>query len=308
MASSTKLVIIGSGPAGLTAAIYAARADVEPIVITGDQPGGQLTTTTTIDNWPGGPEGIMGPVLMQNMMNQAEKFGATLVRENAESVDLRQAPFTITTSGGTTYEAAAVILATGASPRTLGVPGEKEFWAKGVHTCATCDGFFYKGKEVAVIGGGDSAMEEALFLAKFATKVTVIHRRDALRASQAMIERAQGTKNIEWMWNSEVTAFEGSDHFESLAIKNTIDGSTSTFKTDGAFLAIGHVPNTAFFKEFITTGETGYVSSDNPPFTNIDGVFVAGDVSDEKYRQAITAAGSGCKAALEAQWFLKHGR
>ena len=308
MATPTKLVIIGSGPAGLTAAIYAARADLEPIVITGDQPGGQLTTTTTIDNWPGGPEGIMGPVLMQNMMNQAEKFGATLVRENADSVDLHQSPFQITTSGGTTYAADAVILATGASPRTLGVPGEKEFWAKGVHTCATCDGFFYKGKEVAVIGGGDSAMEEALFLAKFATKVTVIHRRDALRASQAMIERAQNTKNIEWMWNSEVTAFEGSDHFASLALKNTVDGSTSSFKTDGAFLAIGHVPNTTFFKEFVATTETGYVSSDHPPFTSIDGVFVAGDVSDEKYRQAITAAGSGCKAALEAQWYLKHGR
>jgi len=301
------LVIIGSGPAGLTAAIYAARADLQPVIITGDQPGGQLTTTTTVDNWPGGPEGITGPALMQNMLTQAEKFGATLVRENAASVDLKQRPFSVTTSGGTNYTADALILATGASPRTLGVKGEKEFWAKGVHTCATCDGFFYKGKEVAVIGGGDSAMEEALFLAKFATKVTVIHRRDALRASPIMVERAQANEKIEWLWNSEITSFNGTDHLESIGIKNAVDGTVSSFKTDGAFLAIGHVPNTHFFKEFITTNETGYVSSDNPPLTDVEGVFVAGDVADERYRQAVTAAGSGCKAALEAQWFLKHG-
>lgn len=305
--SHHRLIIIGSGPAGLTAAIYAARAQLQPVVVTGDQPGGQLTTTTTVDNWPGGPEGITGPALMQNMMSQAEKYGATLLRENAATVDLKQRPFSVTTSGGTTNTADAIILATGASPRTLNVPGEKELWAKGVHTCATCDGFFYKGKEVAVIGGGDSAMEEALFLARFATKVTVIHRRDALRASPIMVKRAQANPKIEWLWNSDVTAFKGSDHLESLEIKNTVDGSLSTFKTDGAFLAIGHVPNTHFFKEFITTNEIGYVSSDNPPFTNIDGVFVAGDVADEKYRQAITAAAAGCKAALEAQWYLKHG-
>lgn len=304
---SHHLIIVGSGPAGLTAAIYAARADLQPIVITGDQPGGQLITTTTVDNWPGGPEGITGPALMQNMMTQAEKFGATLVHENAVSVNLKERPFAITTSGGTTYTADAVILATGASPRTLGVPGEKEFWAKGVHTCATCDGFFYRGKEVAVIGGGDSAMEEALFLAKFATKVTVIHRRDALRASAAMIERAQSTKNIAWLWNTDVTAFNGSNQLESLTTKNTENDSTGTFKTDGVFLAIGHVPNTRFFKEFITTDDTGYVQTKRTPFTDIEGVFVAGDVADAKYRQAITAAGAGCKAALEAQWYLKHG-
>lgn len=303
--STHQLIILGSGPAGLTAAIYSARAGLAPIVITGTEPGGQLTTTTIVDNWPGAVEGVPGPQLMQDMMKQAEKFGATIVREEAVKVDLKDRPFKITTGSGVDYTAEAVILATGASARKLNVPGEKELWAKGVHTCATCDGFAYKDKEVAVLGGGDSAMEEALFLTRFANKVTVIHRRDQLKASPIMEERAKANPKITWLWNTEVVSFNGQERLESISTKNNQDQSTGELKVDGAFLAIGHVPNTAKFKDFITTDEVGYVTAENAPLTNVEGVFVAGDVADAKYRQAITAAAAGCRAALEAQWYLK---
>lgn len=303
-----QLIIIGSGPAGLTAAIYAARAQLEPLVITGQEPGGQLMTTTSVDNWPGALEGVMGPQLMQEMMQQAEKYGAQLVLEDATKVDLATKPFVVTTKSGQTHTAETVIIATGASARTLGVKGEKELWAKGVHTCATCDGFFYKGKAVAVIGGGDAAMEEALFLTKFATKVTIIHRREELRASPIMIKRAQENPKIAWLLNSEIRAYNGTERLESLTVFNNKEQKEAEFKVDGAFLAIGHEPNTKIFKEFITTDQTGYIEAKNAPLTNIEGVFVAGDVNDFKYRQAITAAGAGCKAALEAQWYLRNNK
>lgn len=299
------VLILGSGPAGMTAAIYNARADLAPVVITGPEPGGQLMTTTTVDNWPGALNGVEGPQLMQDMIKQAEKFGAKIVSEGATKVDLSKSPFLITTDSGQVFQGKAVIIATGASARYLDVPGEKELLAHGVHTCATCDGFFYRGKKVIVVGGGDSAMEEALFLSKFADEVTIMHRTDQLRASEIMKDKAKAEPKIKWLLNSEITEFVGKGKLAKVKIKNNQDNSESEMIIDGVFLAIGHIPNTKFLQEFVTTDDKGYINTDNAPFTGIDGVFVAGDVNDWKYKQAITAAGAGCKAALEAQWYLK---
>jgi thioredoxin reductase (NADPH) len=300
----TKLAIIGSGPAGLSAAIYAARADLKPLVFAGKTPGGQLTTTTLVENFPGFPDGVMGPELMQNMIKQAEKFGAETIYQQVDKLDASSHPFKITDGAGTGYEADAVIIATGAEPRWLNVPGEKELTAKGVHTCATCDGAFYRGKNIAVIGGGDSAMEEANFLTRFADKVTVIHRRDTLRASAAMVERAKANPKIYWLWNKEVTAFVGDAHLTELKLKDTVTGEESTVPFDGAFLAIGHEPNVHLIKDVVGIKENGYIDAENAPHTNIDGLFVAGDVYDSAYRQAITAAGAGAAAAITAQHWL----
>lgn len=300
----TKLAIIGSGPAGLTAAIYAARADLQPVVFAGKTPGGQLTTTTVVENFPGFPEGIMGPTLMQNMIKQAEKFGATTQYQSVQQLDVSEHPFKLTDDAGETHTADALILATGAEPRWLNVPGEKELTAKGVHTCATCDGAFYRGKNIAVIGGGDAAMEEANFLTKFAQKVTVIHRRDTLRASAAMIDRAKANPKIDWLWNKEITSFVGADHLEKVTLRDTVTDETSELPLDGAFLAIGHEPNIHLVKGIIGIKDNGYVDAENAPYTNVDGLFVAGDVYDSAYRQAITAAGAGAAAALTAERWL----
>jgi len=303
----TKVLILGSGPAGMTAAIYAARADLQPIVIAGSEPGGQLTTTTVIENYPGFVDGVPGPKLMQDMIKQAERFGATIVYDNAEKANFNRRPHTITTSDGTKYLGDTVILATGASARWLNVPGEDRLKSKGIHTCATCDGYFYKDKELLVVGGGDSAMEEANFLTKFASKVTMVVRKseaEPLRASPIMIERTQQNKKISWSYSSEIVEFLGEDKLTAVKLKNNQTGKVAEVKVDGVFLAIGHEPNTKFLKELINTNEHGYIETNLAPLTNIDGVFVAGDVNDSKYRQAITAAGSGCKAAMEARWYL----
>lgn len=305
--NKTKVLILGSGPAGMTAAIYAARADLAPIVIAGKEPGGQLTTTTSIENFPGFPDGIPGPQLMQDMIKQAEKFGATMVYANATKANLSKSPFSITVEDSTEYESDTVILATGASARWLGVPGEEKLKSKGIHTCATCDGYFYKDKELFVVGGGDSAMEEANFLTKFAKKVTLLVRKsesEPLKASPIMIERSKKNPKIEWRYNSEIAEFIGEDKLTAVKLNNNATGEISEEPIDGVFLAIGHEPNTHFFKEFITTTKNGYIDAELAPITNIDGVFVAGDVNDSKYRQAITAAGAGCKAAMEARWWL----
>lgn len=305
--STTKVLILGSGPAGMTAALYAARADLAPIVIAGKEPGGQLTTTTNVENYPGFPDGIAGPKLMQDMIKQAEKFGTVMVYANAEKADLTKSPFIITTADGTEYQGETLILATGASARWLNVPGEEGLKGKGIHTCATCDGYFYKDKEIMVVGGGDSAMEEANFLTKFATKVTLLIRKgkdEPLKASPIMIDRSQKNPKIAWAYNSEIAEFVGTTKLEAVILKNNQTNATTETKVDGVFLAIGHEPNTKFLKEFITTDKLGYIETELAPLTNIDGVFVAGDVNDSKYRQAVTAAGGGCKAAMEARWWL----
>ncbi len=303
----TKLIILGSGPAGMTAALYAARAELKPIVIAGSEPGGQLMWTTDVDNFPGFPDGIQGPKLMQDMIKQAQKYGAEVIYDEAKKVNLKDNPFTISIKSAGKFEADSVILATGASARWLNVKGEKELKSKGVHTCATCDGYFYKDKELVVVGAGDAAMEEATFLTKFAKKVTILVRKgkdEKIRASKIMLERARQDKKIEWLFNTEITEYVGDKKLEKVIVKNNQTNEISEMKIDGVFLSIGHNPNTKIFKDFITTNDEGYIKTDNAPHSNIEGVFVAGDVNDWKYRQAITAAGAGCKAALEARWYL----
>jgi len=305
--TKTKVLIIGSGPAGMTAALYSARADLAPVVIAGAEPGGQLMWTTSVDNYPGFPDGIQGPKLMQDMIKQAEKYGTKMVYDEAVTVNLAQRPFQITTKNGESFSAESVILATGASARWLEVPGEEKLKGKGVHSCATCDGFFYKDKTVAVVGAGDSAMEEANFLTKFATKVIMLIRKgedEPLRASEIMLKRARANQKIEWMYNVEITELEGEEKLQNVKLKNNATNTVSDLKVDGVFVAIGHDPNTKFFQDFVTVDEKGYVEAKRPPQTNIEGVFVAGDVNDWKYRQAVTAAGAGCKAAMEARWYL----
>jgi thioredoxin reductase (NADPH) len=297
------VVIIGSGPAGLTAALYTARADLKTLVLTGMQPGGQLTTTTDIENFPGVVDGTTGPELMATMRKQVEKFGAKTIDEEVSSVDFKNNPLLINV-GEKRYSADAVVIATGASARWLGVPGEKELIGRGMSACATCDAFFYKGKDVAVVGGGDAAMEEATFLTKFANSVTVIHRREEFRASKIMIDRAENNPKIKFIWNTEVRKVNGTNKLESITVENIKTNATDDLKFDGVFVAIGHVPNTGIFKGQIEIDEKGYVVLHGESKTNVDGVFVAGDVYDHRYRQAITAAGSGCKAAIDVEKYL----
>ena len=315
--SHNKIVIIGSGPAGLTAAIYSARAELNPLVIegepssTGDQPGGQLMLTTEVENFPGFPDGILGPQLMADMKAQAERFGAKFSTRKVTKVDLTKKPFEIwigdPNEGSPTHTAEALIISTGAQSVMLEVEGEKRLLGHGLSTCATCDGFFFKDKKIAVVGGGDSAIEEATFLTKFASEVTVIHRRDELRASKIMQKRAQENAKINFLWDSEVTEILGSNSVEGVKIRNTKTLKETNLNLEGIFIAIGHTPNTSLFIDKLAIDDLGYINTE--PYstkTNIDGVFACGDVQDHKYRQAITAAGSGCMAAIDAEHWLEN--
>ncbi len=310
------VIIIGSGPAGLTAAIYTARANLNPLVIEGepsstsDQPGGQLMLTTDVENYPGFPEGIMGPELMGNFRSQAQRFGAEFLTEKVTRVDLGERPFKIWVGDPTapepTYTAHSVIVSTGARSLLLGLEGEYRLMGRGVSTCATCDGFFFREHHIAVVGGGDSALEEALFLSKFAQKVTVIHRRDELRASKIMQDRAMTNEKIEFRWDSVVVGINGDTSLESLEIEHLPTGQVTTEPFTGLFVAIGHKPNTDLFAGQLKLAESGYlITEPDSSRTNIEGVFACGDVQDDTYRQAITAAGSGCMAAIDAERWLE---
>lgn len=300
------VIIIGSGPAGWTAAIYAGRAELKPLLFEGDEPGGQLMTTTDVENFPGFPEGILGPELMAKCKEQAKRFGTEIISETVASVDFSSRPFKVTAKEKT-YEAETIIISTGASARRLGLDSEKALYGKGVSACATCDGYFFKEKEVIVVGGGDSAMEEAIFLTKFASRVTIVHRREQFKASKIMQERALGNPKIGVMWNAEVVEILGVDEGKvtGVRLKDTKTGEIREMKTDGVFTAIGHVPNTELFRDILDIDPRGYlVTKPGGTATNIPGVFAAGDVQDAVYRQAVTAAGTGCMAALEAERFL----
>ena len=309
----TRVLVIGSGPAGLTAAIYCARAQLSPIVIEGepssttDQPGGQLMLTTEIENFPGFPEGLTGPELMANMRSQAERFGADLRVSKVQKLDTTTRPFRAWLTGDDepTISADAVILATGARSLMLDVPGEERLFSHGVSTCATCDGFFFRGHDIAVAGGGDSALEEALFLTRFANSVTVIHRRDQLRASKIMQERAFANEKIRFSWNTQITEVLGGDSVTGLRLRDTLTGAESELAITGLFVAIGHVPNTTLVTDLVDLDEHGYVRTGPGSYTNIDGLFAAGDVQDHVSRQAITSAGSGCVAAIDAERWLE---
>lgn len=299
-----RLIIIGSGPAGLTAAIYAARANLRPLVLAGGMYGGQLMLTTEVENFPGFPDGIMGPDLMIKFREQAERFGARIENIDVTSVDFSKRPLVVRTDGAE-YEASSVIVATGASARWLGIPGEERLRGRGISTCATCDGAFFREKHIVVVGGGDSAMEEALFLTRFGSKVTVIHRREGLRASKIMADRALAHNKIDFIWNTVVDEAVGDGHLRVLRLSNVIDGRRYDFEADALFIAIGHDPNTAVFRGHLALDKAGYIVSPDGTSTDVEGVFVAGDVHDIRYKQAITAAGSGCKAAMDAEKYLE---
>jgi thioredoxin reductase (NADPH) len=311
MENHHKVIIIGSGPAGLTAAIYTARANLNPLVFEGIQPGGQLTITTEVENYPGFPNGIMGPELMDLFRKQAEKFNAKTLFQDVSKVELSKRPFEIY-SNETEYFAETLIVATGASAKWLGLPSEKEYMGHGVSGCATCDGFFFKGLEVVVVGGGDTAIEEATFLTKFATKVTIIHRRDQLRASKIMQDRAFRNHKISFLWNSEVVEILGKTEggkksVVGVKVRNVKTGGLTTRRTDGYFVGIGHQPNTKIFSGQLDMNPSGYIiTKSGSTNTNVPGVFAAGDVADPTYRQAITAAGTGCMAAIDAERFLEN--
>ena len=303
-----KVIIIGSGPAGLTAAVYAARGNLEPLVFEGSQPGGQLTITTDVENFPGFPDGIMGPDLMEQMRKQAVRFGAKCEYKTVDKADLINSPFSVWVKDDK-YTADTIIISTGASARLLGLDSESELMGYGVSACATCDGFFFKEKEVLVVGGGDSAAEEAIFLTKFASKVTIVHRRDELRASKIMQERVFENKNIEIMWNSAVEDIIGSKDtgVTGAVIKDTVSNDTREISCDGIFMAIGHVPNTVVFNDQLKLDVKGYIITDpGTTNTNIPGVFACGDVQDQIYRQAVTAAGTGCMSAIDAERWLEN--
>lgn len=299
-----KVIIIGSGPAGLTAAIYAARGGLEPLVIAGSTPGGQLMLTTEVENYPGFETGIFGPELMERMRRQAERFGAKFIEGDATKVDFSKRPFKVWV-GEDMYSGDAVIIATGASAKWLGLESEQRLRGRGVSSCATCDGFFFTNKDVVVVGGGDTAIEEALFLTKFARTVTIIHRRDALRASKILQDRAFSNEKIKFKWNSEVVEILGEDKVVGVRLRDVKTGELFDLKCDGVFIAIGHKPNTELFKGQIELDNNGYVVVKNGTATSVEGVFAAGDVYDYKYRQAITAAASGCKAAIDTIKYLE---
>ena len=299
-----RVIIIGSGPAGLTAAIYTSRANLDTTVIAGFQSGGQLMLTSEVENFPGFPEGIQGPELMDSLRKQAERFGAKFIDEDAVRVDFSSLEHKVYTETDC-YEASAIIVATGASAMWLGLPSEERLRGKGVSSCATCDGFFFRGKEIAVIGGGDSALEEALFLTKFASKVTLIHRRDKFRASKIMQERAQKNPKIEFVADTKVEEILGDTKVNGLRLHNLKEGRTSDLPLEGVFVAIGHKPNTDIFTGWLDMNDKGYLTTIDDTATSVRGVFVAGDVYDFRYRQAITAAASGCKAALDAEKYLE---
>jgi thioredoxin reductase (NADPH) len=304
--SDRRVIIIGSGPAGLTAALYTARANLKPLVIEGLEAGGQLMLTTMVENWPGHQDGVMGPDLMAAMRAQAIRFGAEIIQGNVETVDLSVRPFSIKLSDAE-YRTHSLIIATGASARLLGLPSERALIGHGVSTCATCDGFFFRGKPIAVIGGGDSAMEEAIFLTKFASHVTVVHRRDTLRASKIMQDKAFANPKISFEWNAEVEEVRdaGKGEVSALVIRNSQTGERKSLPVDGVFVAIGHTPNTKLFQGHLDMDANGYLVTHTGTRTNIPGVFAAGDVQDHVYRQAITAAGTGCMAAIDAEKYLE---
>ncbi|MCX5794078.1 MAG: thioredoxin-disulfide reductase [Elusimicrobia bacterium] len=304
MAYSKKVVIIGSGPSAHTAAIYAARANLEPLVFGGVAMGGQLMITSDVENFPGFAEPVAGPELMERMRAQCERLGVLIIPEYVSKVDLSRRPFSLETTEGVTASAAALIIATGAKAKLLGLESEGKLMGHGVSACATCDGFFFKGKEIAVVGGGDTAVEEATFLTRFATKVTVIHRRNALRASAVMIQRAERNPKIAFLWDSVVTEVLGQDSVTGVRVRNVKTDSVREFACQGLFVAIGHSPTTDFLSGQLKTDENGYIVTDGRTRTSVEGVFAAGDVMDSRYRQAVTAAGTGCMAALEAERFL----
>jgi thioredoxin reductase (NADPH) len=299
------LIILGSGPAGYTAAIYAARANLNPVVIQGEQAGGQLTTTTDVDNYPGYKDGVQGPAMMEDFQAQAERFGTEIIWDHINEADLSKRPFTLTGNDGV-YTCDALIIATGASAKYLGLPSEDAFAGRGVSACATCDGFFYRGKDVAVVGGGDTAVEEAIYLANLCNKVTLIHRRDALRAEPIMQDKLLATDNVDVAWNSTTEEILGDESgVTGIRLKSTLDDSIRDVDVHGVFIAIGHKPNTDFLKGKLNMDDTGYlITQGKSTATSVEGVFAAGDVADPVYRQAVTSAGEGCKAALDAERWL----
>jgi thioredoxin reductase (NADPH) len=308
MAESKKIVIIGSGAAAYTAAIYAARANMEPLVFGGVSMGGQLMITSDVENFPGFPEPIQGPELMERMQKQVERLGVKIINEYVVKVDLSRRPFYVETTEGTAASAQALIISTGANAKWLGIESEKRLMGHGVSACATCDGFFFKNKEVVVVGGGDTAMEEANFLTKFASKVVLVHRRDTFRASKIMLDRARKNPKISFITDSAIEEITGNGHVDGVKLKNLKTNAITPLKADGVFMAIGHQPTTAFLGGQLKTDENGYLVADDRTRTSVEGVFAAGDVSDSRYRQAVTAAGTGCKAALEAErWLADQG-